>query len=255
MLRILICQACLPSLTHSRTEKLGPRWHALENSGWPLGAIQFRREPYPLANFRCKDGVTRTLVLSAPQKFSKEGDACLELRCDNEVLFTAAFSLRASPCGSSLVVDIGCMQGPAPSTGRTVVRATTKLLHGLRPRDLLLDALPAVGESAAASGLVGVSSKRHIYRHWRKRRQFQFDYDEYWLERNGSPSVEGDFDLSIHGRPFDIGKVPSRKRAEAKRRHRLQVEMRKGILTALKKTPHAITASKLALTTPHHQTS
>lgn len=108
----------------------------------------------------------------------------------------------------------------------------------------MLDALRAVGVAAGASGLVGVCSKRHIYRHWRKRREFHFD----WLERNGLPKEDGDFGLSIHASPFDITNVPSRKRAEAKRRHGLQTEMRNGILAALS-MPHLAIASARAPTT------
>lgn len=85
-------------------------WHALENSGWPLRALEFRQAPYPLASFRCKDGMTRTVVLFAADQFAKEGDACLQLRSGEETLFTAAFSLRLPACGSPLLVDIGCMQ-------------------------------------------------------------------------------------------------------------------------------------------------
>ena len=218
-------------------------WHAFENIGWPRQALQFREAPYPLASFRCKDGVLRALVLCTSDQFAKEGDACLQLRSGQDALFTVAFSLRLPVSGSPLVVDIGCMQGPPPDTGRTVVRETTKALHGLRPRDLLLDAVRAVGVAAGARGLVGVCSARHIYRHWRKRRAFHFDYDQYWLERDGLPDADGDFGLSIHGRPFDISSVPSRKRAEAKRRHCLQIEMRAGILAALARSPITVASA------------
>ncbi len=175
------------------------------------------------------------VTLCALEQFAKEGDACLQLRSGGEVLFTAAFSLgNCTEDASRTVVDVGCLQGPSSQTGRSLVRDTTKLLHGLRPRDLMLESLRAVGASVGAEALIGVSSQRHIYRSWRKRRKFAFDYDAYWLERKGTRRADGDFTVLVDHAPHDVASLPSRKRAEAKRRQGLQINLRKSVLSALR---------------------
>lgn len=210
-------------------------WRSLERSGWITSALNFRQTPAVLAKVRCKDGTTMEVVLCALEQFAKEGDACLQLRRGDEVLFTAAFSLGdCSQDARRIVVEVGCLQGPHSKNGRILVRDTTKLLHGLRPRDLMLESLRAVGASVGASALIGVSGQRHIYRHWRKRRQFAFDYDAYWLERKGTRRADGDFSVSVEHPRHERTSVPSKKRAEAKRRRDLEIDLKSSILLALK---------------------
>ena len=210
-------------------------WRCVEHSGWTPAAMNFRQSPRTLAEISCKDGSVRQVVLCALEQFSKEGDACLQLRNGSQVIFTAAFSFGlGDEAAEGIVMDIGCLQGPSAADGRSLIRDTTKLLHGLRPRDLLLDALRAVGASVGARAVVGVSSGRHIYRHWRKRRHFAFDYDAYWLERSAVQRLDGDFDLDIDHAPHDVSTIPSKKRAEAKRRFHLQSLLRESVLANLK---------------------
>lgn len=210
-------------------------WQALESCNWSPEARHWRRQPYLLADITGKDAASCQLVLCTACQFTKEGEVCLQLRSDAGLLFTAAFSLRLEGDASTklLLLDVGCLQGPGGDAGRHLVRQTTKLLHGLRPRDLLLQALQSIALTVGAAGIIGVCYRRHVYRHWRKRRRCPFDYDAYWLEHLGSRRSDGDYALPVHVAPTDPAQVPSKKRAEAKRRHALQVRMREDILAAL----------------------
>lgn len=212
-------------------------WRHLEGCDWPPQATQVRRVPFELASIACKDGGALRVVLRAPEKYAKEGDACLQLLRGSEVLFSAAFSLAVTAekegAPAALAVDIGSLQGPCSPSGRNIVRDTTKLLHGLRPRELLLEALRAVGIASGARELIGVSNSRHIYRHWRSRRQFAFDYNAYWTEQKGIRRPDGDYTLSLAEPTLELDNTPSRKRAEATRRHSLRLGLRRQIVVAL----------------------
>lgn len=105
-------------------------------------------------------------------------------------------------------------QTPHPSTGNA---SDTSLVQLAGPQS----ALPAASVTVAIQATRPAERRR-----WRlepaQRRQR--------VRRNGLHKEDGDFGLLVHAGPFDITKVPSRKRAEARRRHGLQSEMRDGIL-------------------------
>ena len=205
-------------------------WQLLE--GMPWSACIER--PLLLATLRCKDGVDRQLVLTSAGRFNKEGGCCLHLQCGDDVLFSLVFSLsKPGDASQPMVLDVGCLQGPLTSAGKDSVRQTTKALYGLRPRELLLSGLRAVGATCQSRWIVGVGSKRHVYRHWRKRRQISFDYDKYWAERGGVRNTAGDFEMSVAEKEVKLDDVPSRKRAEFKRRQHLLKRMRVDIMATL----------------------
>ena len=210
---------------------------AIERLGWQQLVLRLSAQPLTIARFSGKDEVERWLELAHAGQFMKEGELCLHLCCGGRRLYSAAFSLIGAPAvPTSLAVsalDIGCLQGPDDPTARDLVRSTTKALHGLRPRDLMVTALKAFAGAVAAPSLVGVTGSRHVYRHWRKRRAFAFDYDTFWAEHAGRPRDDGDYELSAVCTPKPIDQVPSNKRAEARRRQALAADIRCQISSAL----------------------
>ena len=209
---------------------------ALEGLGWQQLVLRLSGQPLTIARFIGKDEVERRLELGHAGQFMKEGELCLHLCCGAQRLYSAAFSLigAAAPIDAGVsALDIGCLQGPDDPTARDLVRSTTKAMHGLRPRDLMLTALKALAEEVAAPSLVGVTGARHVYRHWRKRRAFAFDYDGFWGEHAGLLRGDGDYELSAVCTPKPIDQVPSNKRAEARRRQALVADIRRQIASAL----------------------
>jgi uncharacterized protein VirK/YbjX len=210
---------------------------ALERLGWQELVLRLSHRPLPIARFIGKDEVERWLELAHAGQFMKEGELCLHLCSGGRRLYSAAFSLIGAPVMPLAPVvsalDIGCLQGPDDPTARALVRSTTKALHGLRPRDLMVVALKALAETLAAPSLIGVAGSRHVYRHWRKRRAFSFDYDGFWAEHAGRPRDDGDYELSSVCLPKPIDQVPSNKRAEARRRQALVADIQCQIGSAL----------------------
>ena len=226
---------------------------AIERLGWQQLVSRMSTQPLTIARFTGKDEVERRLVLDHAGQFMKEGELCLHLCCAGQRLYSAAFSLRDTRAS---ILDIGCLQGPDDPTARELVRLTTKALHCLRPRDLMVAALKALAVAADARSLVGVSGARHVYRHWRKRRAFAFDYDTFWAGHAGRQRSDGDYELSALCTPKPIDQVPSNKRAEARRRQALVADIRCQIASALEtrhpaqRIPAAVALP--TLTEPHH---
>jgi uncharacterized protein VirK/YbjX len=131
-------------------------------------------------------------------------------------------------------VDVGCVQGPRGdgADASTVIRHVTKALHGCRPRDFMMTALRSVAELASAERIVGVGAARHIYRHWRKRKSITFDYDGFWAEQRGQVRTDGDYEIAPRLTFRSLDELPSRKRAEARRRQQLLITVREQILTS-----------------------
>lgn len=203
---------------------------ALEQLGWQQLVLRMGVQAVTIAHFIGKDGVERRLVLSHPGQFMKEGELCLHLCSGATRLYSAAFSLVGafgSPAAEGVAaLDIGCLQGPDDPAARELVRSTTKALHGLRPRDLMVTALKMLAEAAHAPTLVGVGGARHVYRHWRKRRKIAFDYDACWAEHAGRPRDDGDYDIAALVTHRPIAELSSNKRAEARRRQALIADIR-----------------------------
>jgi uncharacterized protein VirK/YbjX len=206
---------------------------AVEALGWQSLVLSLSSRPLTIATVNGKDDVERQLVLDHSRQFAKEGELCLHLCRGNERLYSAAFSFVGSPQeepdSSRIVLDVGCLQGPVGESADEVVRVTTKALHGLRPRDFMAMTVRFIAQEAGARHVVGVSSGRHIYRHWRKRKAISFDYDAFWLEQQGRPRGDGDFEMATECEFRPIDQLPSKKRSEARRRRDLLTDVQRQV--------------------------
>jgi uncharacterized protein VirK/YbjX len=223
--------------SHQRLAALIAHYRVVEALGWEelVGAIC--RRPVRLASLIGKDGVQRHVVLELSSQFDKEGEICLHLIEQGERIYSASFSMVVSRDGSSeepgLALDVGSIQGPGATDAQERVRRITRALHGLRPRDLILDGLRAVADAAGATNIIGVSARRHIYHHWRKRRKVAFDYDAFWREQQGRMRLDGDFDVACRRAERPVEALASSKRAEARRRHGLIADMHRQIAASI----------------------
>jgi uncharacterized protein len=242
---------------HERVAGLVSHGLALERLGWQALVLQMGAQPVTLAAFIGKDGANWRLLLNHPGQFMKEGELCLHLCSDAVRLYSAAFSLvgAADRLGGPGVaaLDIGCVQGCDDPAARALVRGATKSLHGLRPRDLMVTALKSLAEAAHAPTLVGVTGSRHVYRHWRKRRQIAFDYDSFWADQGGQVRGDGDFEMSAACTPKPIEEVSSNKRAEARRRSALTADICRQIAAAVRGSEAVAQADEHAVASGHQK--
>lgn len=173
-----------------------------------------------LAELPGKSGRNYRLVLSSARALPKEGELILRLDCDGFTLLKAAFAFGDRNGLPSLI--IGCWQGNNCPTSRDRMREATRDLWGLRPRDLLLVGLQAMGATCALQGMAGVGDREHIYRHWRKRRRIIQSYDATWTDMGGIKGEDGLFSLPLDHQRRPLSAYPSSKRGAAARRHALE---------------------------------
>ena len=136
--------------------------------------------------------------------------------CGGLVLLSLAFTLSAQ--GKAPMLLVGCLQGSPDAAVRDAIRDATKELFGLRPRQLLLVALKAIARAYGLSGIVGISDRLHVYRHWRKRRRIMQSYDEMWQDLGGTRRDDGLFELPLMHQQRALTDYPSNKRSAMARR-------------------------------------
>jgi len=119
---------------------------------------------------------------------------------------------------------IGGLQGPMGEASRDLIRTATKACEGLRPKDVVMEALLALAARIGARRIVAVSRHNHVGRQRHTPRQIQADYETFWMEAHGAPLPGGNIEMPVCQPPRDINDIPSKKRS-AWRRKQAVVEL------------------------------
>lgn len=180
----------------------------------------------PLATLTGKKGGEFRVSLQRTDKFDREGELALVLQEShhNQNIFHLIFSLNSINGRSRM--EIGCMQGPRCAHGKELLKQTTKELHGIRPRNLMIDVAYAI---SAAWGIVdryGVCNQSRIY----NGKDTHADYDTLWLEIGATRDRDGMFRLPASQHHHPLEEIPSHHRAEYRRRIALRAELKEKIL-------------------------
>ncbi|MED5595746.1 VirK/YbjX family protein [Janthinobacterium sp. P210006] len=195
---------------------------------WQAGARALvdhvARRALVLAAIEGKDGATYRLQLTAIHDSHREGELCLRLTRDGVSLYLASFLFRPQPGGNA--IQLGALQGLRSQAGAQAVKEATRALHGCRPKNLMVAALRDLGDFFGCSHLDLVSNANRIALNWRRRRHISCDYDLAWRELHALPTSDGNYRLPCgQCRMPDLEQVPSKKRADARRRGAMLVQL------------------------------
>jgi len=175
------------------------------------------RENLVLCQLQGKSGATFQVELSAVHEGHREGDLCLRLMLDGEMVFSASFVFmrrHGKPC-----VAIGRLQGGRCEGSRELVRRATKDFYGCRPGVVLVQAVRQIGASLGCERLILISNRDRVALNPWRRRKISSNYDALWGEIGARPSDCGNFELRCDEVPQPVlEEVPSRKRTEVKRK-------------------------------------
>ena len=156
----------------------------------------------------------------AVNTLDREGELALQLTCDEELIYSVAFSFL--DIDGKLAVAIGCVQGPQAANGLTRISAATKSLHGLRPKNLMVRLVRQIGFEFGCRNLILVGNKNRTSHRSIKKGKVFCDYDELWRELGAYRRQDGDFQLPCEDFPLPVmEEIPSHKRSEVRRRHAL----------------------------------
>ncbi|WP_245853760.1 VirK/YbjX family protein [Necropsobacter massiliensis] len=96
-----------------------------------------------------------------------------------ESMYDASFAFL--PPNTLLITSI---QGPHGAQAQSLIRETTKNLHGMRPMFMLINAFQLLSETLNCE-LCGIPHKNQAKYRWNDSTKLLFNYDEFWRENGG----------------------------------------------------------------------
>ncbi|MEM9422530.1 MAG: DUF535 family protein, partial [Pseudomonadota bacterium] len=160
------------------------------------------------------------LVLDQPKWFRREGHLVMNLFLDSFRAFCIAFSFYREADGS-LTAVIGGIQGRNREDALSLYRDLTKALHGLRPRDFLLEALRVVLRGVGVTRLLAIADGARHHRHayfGKAKREFTLDYDAIWEDRGGIRLDREFYELEVTPQRRDLETIKPKKRSLYRKR-------------------------------------
>ncbi|WP_267225206.1 VirK/YbjX family protein [Dyella silvae] len=186
---------------------------------WPAELFEYVyvRGRATLGELALKDGSALHVHLRPPIHMGCEGELSIELSdADHRPLYRLVMTII-----DDHTLVIGCIQGPDGADAREQVRALTRNLHGMRPKQLLMVLAYAFAGQCGIGRILAVGKDAHPLR---GRDRFHADYDAYWQEQGGVAIDGGWFQLpaTLHHRTE--AEVESKHRAAFRRRADLRWE-------------------------------
>jgi uncharacterized protein VirK/YbjX len=169
--------------------------------------------------------------------FEHEGELTISLFKGELRLFSLTFML--GQIGGELVAYAGGLQGLRSEEAIEIYRSLTHGMHGLRPRDLLVTAFRLLCCSLGVTRILAVSDHKRICSnsYHSPGEQIFSSYDSAWTECGGVPVDDGFFELSPRIAQRTAKDIPSRKRAQYRRRYAMIDAMAKQIGDAVAQAP------------------
>ncbi len=172
-----------------------------------------------------------TADLQPGRDLGREGAMELHLRLDGQTVMRASFSVLPARAVHTCPQDgrreghlmvVGSLQGSDGGAER--VRELTHLPERTRPRDLMLNLLQGLANGWNLTGIRGVSRSAHVYSGYRGlSRRLGVDYDAMWTELGAAEHCGTHWLLPLQPVIRPESDVPSKKRAEHRRRSVLRL--------------------------------
>ena len=165
------------------------------------------------------------LQVEAPGPFEHEGQLVVNLVHAQLRLYSLALTLGRE--GAERVAYVGALQGLNSPCALHIYRSLTHRMHGLRPRDLLLTLFRRWCMALGIGRVLAVSDQNRIssHRYFVSSSQVFSSCDEAWRENGGVTTEAGFFELDTRVPQRSAEDIPSRKRAQYRRRYALLDEL------------------------------
>ncbi|MDI7774388.1 DUF535 family protein [Asticcacaulis sp. EMRT-3] len=207
-------------------------------------ASLMRGEIVSLARLNDKLGQAYSFSLHRHERYRAEGEITLFLKADNEDLALAALTFHLGHTADGRpVLRIGGLQGPAAEDAKQRIIATTRALHGWRPKAACLYVAGLLANIFGADTLEAVPDALHPLRN--ARHAFVANNDLFWLENGAQTTPEGYFKMAAH-RPETraAADIPAKKRkdwlARQALKHALNQQIAETLGLALLSAPEII---------------
>ncbi len=193
-----------------------------------------------IARFKLNDTIEGFLTLGYNERYRKEGELVFSFKCAQlgGIIASAAFSFEEMKAGH-WACRIACVQGHIKNAENSS-KAAQKLLHGLRPKSLIVFAVQEFSRQLGFTAVYGAGDTIQAYRrkhlvHLPWRHAIQFDYNAIWSESGGQPNRDGWYEIPLTPVHKTIHEIKSNKRAQYIRRYALLDDLSLKIADSTKK--------------------
>jgi uncharacterized protein VirK/YbjX len=148
-----------------------------------------------------------------------EGELTVSLYRGDLRLYSLTFTL--GQIGAQLVAYAGALQGMASSEALEIYRSLTHRMHGLRPRDLLVTAFRLLCCSLGVARILAISDRKRVCSssYHNSGTPIFSSFDNAWIECGGVAVDDAFFELSPRLVRRAAENIPTRKRAQYRRRY------------------------------------
>ena len=169
--------------------------------------------------------------------FDHEGELTVSLFKGDERLYSLTFIL--GQIGAELVAYAGGLQGLRSPEAIEIYHSMTRGMHGLRPRDLLVTAFRLLCGSLGIARILAISDRKRICSnsYHCPGDQIFLSYDSAWIECGGVPLDDAFFALSPRITQRSANDIPTRKRAQYRRRYAMVDAIEQQIGDAVAQAP------------------
>lgn len=174
------------------------------------------------------------IVLDKPQWFFREGVVTANLFQHDVRLFSVSVAFERVADRIELV--IGSVQGRKIDRVLDIYRDFTKISHGIRPRDFMIEIVRMLARAEGVARIRAIPDRhrhqRHPYFSRHTDRELPLNYDEIWIDRGGTLGEDGYFAIPLSvQREFDT--IPARKRSLYRKRFALLEQLETALGEAL----------------------
>lgn len=198
------------------------------------------RDSIKIVSFKLNDNIDGFLTLGFDNKYRKEGELVFTFKCEElgGEITSAAFSFEELETGN-WICRIGCVQGHTKNTTYSS-KIAQKLLHGLRPKSLILFTIQEFSRQLGFTAIYGAGDSIQAYRrkhaiHIPFLHAIKFDYNAFWDESGGRPHKDGWYELPLTPIRRDISEIKKNKRALYHKRYLMLDDLSLKIEDAVKK--------------------
>ena len=182
------------------------------------------------------------VVLDQAKWFMREGLQVINLFIQDKRIYSLAFSLTFED--DEVVVCVGAIQGVDTEGIMDNYKDLTKALHGMRPRDFLMELFRTLCRCLGIRKIYAVNDARRQHRSSYfgpdKSKALFLNYNDIWEERGGEQYDDDFFVFSTETPMKNLDDVPSKKRAMYRRRYELLNSLEERLCTELHVTSSSL---------------
>jgi len=167
------------------------------------------------------------VIIDRGEWFKREGELVLNIFLSEQRLYSLAFTLGL--VDGKMVAYIGGIQGVSLVNIMQLYKQITKSLHGMRPRDFLINVLKILCLQIGVEEILAISNKNRHHNH----KYFSnydhddalTDYDKAWIEQGFEKSLNGFYSTKVNINRRPLTDLPSKKRSMYRKRYALLDEI------------------------------